>query len=137
MPECVWKGSREFVVGYLQGLFFADGGPQLSGHKKKATLSYRLNQSNEPFLQAIQQILNNFGIVSRLYLRRKAGYRLLPDGHGGRKRYWCKANYEIVINRPNSVVFDEKISWVKKERNCCFNDVFARYRLQKTRKTFN
>lgn len=119
VSECVWSGSREFVQGYLQGFFFADGGPQLSGYKKSATLSYRLNQSNRKLLGETQVLLNNFGIVSSIASRRKAGYRLLPDGKGGRKEYFCKENFDLIINRPNAIAFDEKISWFGKKKLLC------------------
>lgn len=109
VPECVWRGSRELVRGYLQGLFFADGSVQLTGSKKKATLSVRLNQSNELLLQDVQVLLQNFGISSKIYSRRDAGEYLLPDGKGGMEKYSCKENFELIINRPNSIVFQEKI----------------------------
>lgn len=119
LEENLWQGSRDFVRGFLQGFFFSDGGPQLSGHKKKATLSYRLNQSNKSLLQEVQVILNNFGIVSRVALRRKEGNRLLPDGKGGKKEYFCKANYELIINRPNAATFDSLIGWMGRKRSLC------------------
>lgn len=119
LPECVWQGSREFVQGYLQGLFFADGSTQMSGHGTKATLSYRLNQSNEKLLQEVQNILSNFGIVSNICLRREEGHRLLPDGSGGKKDYFCKANYDLIMNRPNAIVFDEKVDWIGRKKVIC------------------
>ena len=112
VAECVYKGSENFVKGFLSGLFFADGSVQMSGHKKKSTLSYRLTQANESYLKDIQIILSNFGIISRLYKRREAGKRLMPDGKGGRKSYNCKAVFELILSRPNCITFDEEIGLI-------------------------
>jgi len=107
--EAVWRGSREFVTGYLRGLFFTDGFVLLSGKDSGATLSLRLAQANEDLLKDVQVLLSMFGIVSRIYPRHEAGLRPLPDGHGGTKDYDCKATFELVISRPNVIVFRDKI----------------------------
>lgn len=109
VPECVFQGSREMVRGYLQGLFFADGSVNCGGKGKKQTVSLRLHQSNEPMLREVQTLLSNFGIVSSIHLRRDAGMRELPDGNGGLKEYYCKAAYDLIINRPNCVTFEKEI----------------------------
>ncbi len=109
VPEAVWCGSREFVAGYLRGLFFTDGFVLLGGKSSGATLSLRLAQANEELLKDVQVLLSMFGIVSRIYPRKEAGPRPLPDGHGGTKDYDCKATFELVISRPNVITFRDKI----------------------------
>ena len=109
VPECVWQGSEDIVRGYLSGLFFADGSVQASGSAKRETVSLRLTQANESLLREIQQLLMGFGVVSRLYPRREAGRRSLPDDKGGRSLYDCKAVFELVISRPNCVTFEREI----------------------------
>ena len=109
VPECVWRGSREMVVGYLRGLFAADGSVCLSGVGTGRTLSVRLSQSNREFLLEVQQLLQNFGIVSRVYFRREAGPRILPDGKGGSAEFDCRADYELIVSRPNAVRFEQEI----------------------------
>ncbi len=109
VPECVWQGNREMVAGYLQGLFVTDGSVQISGSDKATTVSMRLNQSNKSLLRDVQVLLQNFGISSKIYDRRKAGLRRLPDGRGGSKMYQTKDNFELVISRPNLIVFLDKI----------------------------
>lgn len=111
VPEMVWMGSKELVKGYLAGLFQADGSVQLKDRGTKGSLSVRLSQSNQKLLQDIQMLLGNFGIVSSVYKRRDAQYRNLPDGKGGLKQYWCKTQYELVINRPNAIVFEQRIGF--------------------------
>jgi hypothetical protein len=111
VPESVWRGSRDFVVGYLRGFFATDGTVLLGGKGTKATLSLRLTQSNREMLEDIQVLLGMFGVVSRLYYRRPAGLRLLPDnkGLGELKEYFCKETFELVINRPNTITFNQNI----------------------------
>lgn len=104
LPEIVWKGSEEFLNGFLSSIIITDGSVQSSGHKLKNTISVRINQSNKKLLQEIQIILASFGIISKIYSRREEGERLLPDGKGDYKLYHCKENFELIINRPNSLV---------------------------------
>lgn len=109
--ESVWQGSRDFVRGYLQGLFAADGTILLGGKGTKATLSLRLAQSNKDLLEGVQTLLGMFGVVSRIYSKIPAGYRLLPDnkGEGRLAEFFCKEHFELVINRPNTIVFNREI----------------------------
>ncbi len=111
VPESVWRGSREFVAGYLRGFFVTDGTVLLSGTGTTAALSLRLSQSNKALLEDVQVLLGMFGIVSRLYSRVPAGFRLMPDnkGKGEMKEYFCRETFELIINRPNSILFNKKV----------------------------
>jgi len=111
LPEAVWRGSRDFVRGYLAGLFQADGSVQLKERGTKGSLSVRLSQSNVDLLREIQILLQNFGITSSVNKRRDAGYRQLPDGKYNYKSYFCKEQYELIINRPNAIEFEQKIGF--------------------------
>jgi len=116
VPECVWRGRRSFVRGYLAAFFQADGTVLLSGHAKSRTLSIRLSQSNPDILRDVQTLLGNFGIVSSLHLRREAGEISLPDNKGGRKLCNCKRSYEIIISRPNALLFEKKVGFAGNKR---------------------
>lgn len=94
VPDFIFKGNREFVKGYLQGLFQADGTVNVS---TRAGCSVRLNSSMPSLIKDVQILLSNFGFKSNIYLRREAAYRDLPDGNGGLKKYWCKDNYELIL----------------------------------------
>ena len=104
VPEIIFRGNQDFVRGYIAGMLFADGSVQMTSRGKKTTLSVRLNQSNSEYLREFQMLLMNFGIVSKIYSRRNEGLYELPDGLGGSKLYECKENFDLIINRPNSVV---------------------------------
>lgn len=103
MPEAVLASARgRCALFYLAGLYFTDGTVGLSGHDKK-TVSVRLSQSNPDLLRDVQLVLQANGVYSTVYLRRKAQYRAMPDGKGGLKDYWTKANFELIVGSGRDV----------------------------------
>lgn len=109
VPEVVWKGTKEMVAGYIAGMIVSDGTVSCSGKHKKNTVSLRISQVNRDLLEDIQNLLMGFGIVSKIYRRTEEAYRKLPDGKGGHKDYLCQPIHELIINRPNSIVFENTI----------------------------
>jgi len=99
VPESLWRAPREAVIGFLQGLFSADGSIQVNLRKQDATV--RLASSSRALLEDVQLLLLNFGIVSRIHQRRAAGTARLPDGKGGQKEYPVAEQYELLIGREN------------------------------------
>ena len=81
VPKSIWSAPRPAVVGFLQGLFTTDGTVNWSEAKKSCSL--RLASASRSLLEDVQLLLINFGIVSKIHLRRPAGLRNLPDGKGG------------------------------------------------------
>jgi len=112
VPEKIFTGTRDAVRGYLQGLYAADGSVQLTGQALSATASLRLSSIHEDLLLGVQTLLSSFGVVSRIYNRREAGNRSLPDGKGGCKDYPCATNYELIISRPNMITFEREIGLI-------------------------
>ena len=114
VPHALWSAPREAVVGFLQGLFSADGSVQVNPKKQDCTV--RLASSSRALLEDVQLLLLNFGIVSRLYERRPAGEHLLPDGQGGMKPYSTAAQYELVIGKANRNRFAHLIGFADTEK---------------------
>ncbi|HSC30217.1 MAG TPA: ribonucleotide reductase N-terminal alpha domain-containing protein, partial [Gemmatimonadaceae bacterium] len=110
VPETIWRAPREAVIGFLQGLFTADGTVNISVARK--TCSVRLAASNKPLLEDVQRLLLNFGIVSKLYLRREAHDKLMPNGKGGQTRYACAPQYELVLDKENRDRFVRTIGFL-------------------------
>ncbi len=75
VPESIFAAPRDAVIGFLRGLFSADGSVQI-GNVEKGTCSVRLATSSKGLAQDVQQLLLNFGIVSAIRLRREAQVRL-------------------------------------------------------------
>jgi ribonucleoside-diphosphate reductase alpha chain len=115
VPEVVWRGSRDCVVGYLRGLFQTDGTVNVSGHSE--TCSVRLASSAVDLLKDVQKLLANFGIFSSVRLRRKAGQRLFPDVRGGKKLYDCQADYELIIDGGSRSRFMAQIGFLTTAKN--------------------
>jgi len=108
VPPSVWAGTEAMQRGFLSGLFSADG---TVGNKN--SVSVRLSSTSPDLLSQVQVLLQGFGIASKIYLNRNpAGYRSLPDGHGGHKEYLCKAGHELIISKYNLVNFMNRIGFL-------------------------
>lgn len=130
----VETASSDFYVGFLQGLFDADG--SVIGTQKKG-VSVRLAQSDLPALQAVQRMLLRLGIASTIYLnRRPEETRLLPDGKGGLKEYLCKAQHELVISCDNIHQFATRIGFSEPAKAARLSEVIRGYRRKPNRETF-
>jgi ribonucleotide reductase class II len=96
VSQTLERTSSDFHRGFLRGLFDADGSVQGS---QSNGVSVRLSQSNVKTLEAVQRMLLRLGIAATIYREhRPAGYRQLPDGHGGVRAYWCRADHELVVS---------------------------------------
>lgn len=109
LPKSLWTAPREAVVGFLQGLFGADGTVGVNTAKRDCTV--RLASSSYGLLQDVQVLLSNFGILSRIYERRPHAQRHMPDGKGGQKPYETQPQYELVIGKANRDRFAELIGF--------------------------
>jgi ribonucleoside-diphosphate reductase alpha chain len=110
VPESIWKAPREAVRGFLSALFTADGTVSLSA--RKGSCSIRLAGSSKNLLRQVQQLLLNEGIVSKLYLRRKAGAKLMPNSKREPQLYQCAAQYELVLDGENRDLFLREIGFL-------------------------
>lgn len=128
------RTSSQFYAGFLRGLFDADG--TVIGTQEKG-VSVRLSQSNLELLQAAQRMLLRLGINATIYQnRRPAGYHELPDGQGGLKEYWTKAQHELVISNDNLFVYQQRIGFSDPEKAARLADKLAGYRRQPNRERF-
>ncbi|MBI2069019.1 MAG: ribonucleoside reductase class II [Elusimicrobia bacterium] len=110
VPSALWSAPREAVLGFLRALFSADGTVNIS--KKIHYGSIRLANSSKKLLQEVQVLLLNEGIVSQLYLRRKAGAKMMPGSDRKPKLYHFADQYELVITRENRAKFLRQIGFL-------------------------
>jgi ribonucleoside-diphosphate reductase alpha chain len=132
VPEVIWRGTEECVRAYLRGLFQTDGTVNVS--RSSQSCSIRLASSHESLLKDVQVLLANFGVFCRIHKRREAGTRLLPDGRGGRRRYQCKADYELIIDGESRERFVQQIGFhgaAKEEKYRQWADGRALYKTQR------
>ena len=123
VPASLWRAPRAAVVGFLQGLFSADG--TVLVNEKKQDCSVRLASSSQRLLQEVQLLLGNFGIVARIQLRRLAGVRPLPDGKGGSRLYAHQAQYELILGKANRDLFAEKIGFLQSDKQAALMNFIA------------
>ena len=121
VPEIVWRGNEECVKGYLRGLFQSDGTVDISG-KNLTSCSVRLASSVPSLLKDVQMLLANFGIFARVWKRREAGLRALPDGRGGQKEYACQSDYELIIDGESREYFMQQIGFLTDEKNSKYHN---------------
>jgi ribonucleoside-diphosphate reductase alpha chain len=110
VPAAIWSAPREAVIGFLQAMFTADG--TVNVVQSKGICTVRLSGSEPDLLRDVQLLLSNFGIVCKLVLRRPAGRKMMPDGHGGTKEYAFRDQYELIISRENRDRFVSMIGFM-------------------------
>lgn len=128
--DLIEKASSDFYKGFLRGFFDTDG---TVGTNFKTGVSVRLNQSNKTCLQVIQRMLLRLGIYSRLYLRRKADKKLMPDGKGGEKLYDRKDNYEIIISCDSIAKYKQQVGFIRKHKKENLNYIINNRRFTKSK----
>lgn len=119
-------GSWNYISGLLRGYADADGTVLINEEKKSYSIRYCSSQIEN--LQAIQRMLASFGINSNIYKNRlPEEFRILPDGKGGEKPYWCKSIHELVISRDNIVLFNRFVGFSNKLKQEKLNKIIDSY----------
>ena len=109
VPEFVWKGSRNTVAKYLEGLYLADA--TVAATDEITSLS--LAQSNLPFLEQVQLLWANFGVKCSLTLaKKKQKQQLMPCGG----RYDLKAQYRLHTTSVQACKIVERLIGIGKHR---------------------
>lgn len=95
VPEFIMNNACTNIGKFfIVGMMYCDA--SISGDISRG-ISVRLHQSNLELLRQIQMLFNSNGFYSTIKLRRKAQHRSMPDGKGGYKEYFTKANYDLII----------------------------------------
>ncbi|MDE2259276.1 MAG: ribonucleoside-diphosphate reductase, partial [Betaproteobacteria bacterium] len=132
-PE-IEEASSAFYVGFLRGLFDADGSVRGTPDKE---CSVHLTQSNQPLLEALQRMLARLGIISTLCPNRSdIQLKGLPDGKGGFKDYLIQAQHELVIANDNLVRFHDHIGFADQAKQNHLTRLIAQYRRNPHRESF-
>jgi len=113
VPDFVLRGDRSTQVGYLSGLYQADG--CITGTSKSATIE--LTSTNRELLLEVQRMLLNMNVFTRLYLSRKAGKDTLPDSKGGEKEYDVAEVWNLKASAQAEVVaLYELLNWTDRQQ---------------------
>lgn len=113
VPESIYMAPKEAVVGFLKGLFTADG--TAAYDDVYSNYYVRLTSKSKNLLKDVQKLLINFGIFSRLYDRSrkpKAKFSYV-NKNGQLKEYICDGVlFELNVNRKNAKTFLDKIGFI-------------------------
>ncbi len=113
VPELIYTAPKEAVIGFLQGLFTADG--TVGIQETNNTTYIRLTAKSLKLLKGVQLLLINLGIFSRIYNRsrppREGFY--YTDTKGESRTYLLDGIcYELQISRDNIRRFIEAIGFL-------------------------
>lgn len=133
ITEYIEESSAEFYKGFLRGLFDTDGSVQ--GSQQKG-VSIRLAQSDKEFLVCAQRMLHRLGICSKIYDRRQAQMKMMPDGKGGTKEYHIQSQYELVISGENIVRFANVVGFTHSQKKNKLEASIQKYQRQVNRELF-
>lgn len=94
----------------------------------EAGVGVRLSSTQLESLELLQKYLLTQGIKARIYKQRqKEGYRLLPDGKGGSKKFLCKELHELHIGRDNVLYFNNLIGFTHRKKSKTLNELIKSY----------
>ncbi len=112
VPSVIRQSTKETQRAFIRALFTADGTVNNNGNKGKGC-SVRLDSTSTELLEGVQLLLLNFGVASKIYRNRcEAKFKLMPDGKGGQKEYWCQAVHTLALSKQNLIVFRDEIGFM-------------------------
>jgi ribonucleoside-diphosphate reductase alpha chain len=113
VPNSLFTAPKEAVIGFLQGIFSADGTVGID--TQKGNYYVRLSSKSKKLLEQIQLILLNLGIKSNLYDRswqERRGF-VYQDKLGQKKDYKLDGIlWELNISKQNLQVFLNTIGFI-------------------------
>ena len=128
------SGTWDYISGLVGGYFDADGTVSVNHVKGCSLRVWSVQLEN---LENLQIALNSLGIYSKIYKERlPAGHRLMPDGNGGEKEYFCETGHELCISCDNIVKFHELIPLKNKAKSEKIQQIVSGYRRLPNRTNF-
>lgn len=128
--------DKNFIIGFLKGIFDADGSVQ--GTQSKG-VSIRLGSIKIETLESLQILLNSLGIESKIYKNRngdKPSQRLLPDGKGDEKLYLCQPLHDLVIANDSIVEYNNIIGFADTDKQNLLNKLIYSYKRNPNKSKF-
>lgn len=118
VPESIFSAPKEAVIGFLQGVFTADG--TIRDSRKSASDWMALTSKSIKLLKGVQVLLLNLGIKSVIYNRSRPPRQELFEytaKDGKRKTYGSDGIlYELGIFGSNMDKFKEKIGFINSRK---------------------
>ena len=124
VPESIFKAPKKAVIGFLQGLFSADG--TVSKDDNKSNYYVRLTSKSQKLLQQVQIILLNLGIKSSIYDRSRPSRKSFTyeNKAGETVEYETDGTlYELNITSDSLRKFANKIGFLMDRKNKLLNEI--------------
>ncbi len=111
VPASLFTATEEAVIGFLQGLFAADGTIGLGSESRNYI---RLNSSSLKLLKDVQLLLLNMGIRSSIYNRSTNPKKFKYTNKKGELVIYTTSgvNYELNISKENLPRFADRIGFI-------------------------
>jgi len=111
VPETLFRATREAVIGFLQGIFTADG---TLANAHNGTAYVRLTSKSRALLEDVQVLLLNLGIMSTIYERsRPVGGSFAYESVNGPTRVYVSdaVLYELQVSGDNLGRFIDEVGF--------------------------
>ena len=79
---------------WLEGFMDCEGHVAMNGNNQ----SLQAGSIHKEFLKNIQLMLQTIGVFSKITDSSEEGFRMMPDGRGGQKEYFCQKSYRLLVN---------------------------------------
>jgi len=117
VPESIFTAPQETIIGFLQGLFSADGTISI---QKNKTRYVRLTSKSRNLLKDVQILLLNLEIFSKIYERHREKRLAFKYKNikGEIRLYECDGElYELQISKDSLLLFLNKVGFIEKTHN--------------------
>jgi len=109
VPEFVYQGKKDCVVGYLQGVFTSDSTINIIKNDGIPTFAIQLASKSKEFLKEIQILLSNFGIRSKITKMDRDNQFTYTTKNGEDRVYESGDLFRLNINGRNATTFIQTI----------------------------
>ena len=86
-------GTISYKINWLAGLLDADGTVTRDLHGN----GLQVVSTDKSFLNSLRLMLTTLGVRAKVVDASAEGIRLMPDGSGGQKEYFCNTTYRLLI----------------------------------------
>ena len=113
IPQLIWKGDKQTVSSYLQGIYQADA--TITSGGEVTTIAFA--SINLQLIRDIQIIWANFGVKTSINKMRDIESHPMPDGKGGNAMYTSQPLYRLLITSIKGCQIAESIIKLTESRN--------------------
>ncbi len=117
VPESIFTATEKAVIGFLQGLFTADG---TMNFRAGQSAHVRLTSKSKNLLKGVQLLLLNLGIKSRIYDRTREeryGFEYTSKAGISKKYKMDGVCFELEISRDAVLIFLDKVGFLCNKHN--------------------